>query len=220
MYLVLHFDIKMSFVWNYFNKLENKEEAHCSKCPKTNKPINCKGGSTSALVKHLKLRHGVTKETESTDGEPPSKKSKQSVLPFQQTKPSRMEVIAELAAKDGFSIQQIRDSNFIRAGIKRLYDYELPQSSTTLMKEVTNFADLKQDELGKTFLAYVKSGKRFSVSFDEWTSRRGRRYCNVTLHTNEQKYCLGVARVFGSLTAKRTQDVIRQSGIGTVSFKY
>lgn len=202
----------MSFVWSYFNKINGKEEAQCLKCVKT---FNCKGSSTSALIKHLKNVHKISKSDEKGDktpcGEPPQKKLKQTMIITKTNKPSRSEIISKLVAEDGLTIAQVQKSSFIREGIKRLYDYDLPKSSTTIMKEVHNFSGEKQKEITETLSAAVNKGCRFSLSFDEWTSKRGRRYCNINLHTEEDKYCLGIARVYGSMTSEKTQKILREN---------
>jgi hypothetical protein len=52
-------------------------------------------------------------------------------------------------------------------------------------------------------------GLRFSVITDEWTSIRNRRYLNVCVATNSRYINLGLARCWGSMTAKRTALLIQ-----------
>lgn len=95
--------------------------------------------------------------------------------------------------------------------MKRLYDYDLPQSTTTIMKDVHEFSDQKKEEVKEILRVALGNGIRFSLSFDEWSSRRGRRYCNINLHASDNKFCLGVVRVFGSLTSEKTQQILRDT---------
>jgi len=52
----------------------------------------------------------------------------------------------------------------------------------------------------KEELEYLKSqGKQFTLTFDEWTSTKNRRYLNVNIHIKSDFWNLGLARVKGSL---------------------
>ncbi len=46
------------------------------------------------------------------------------------------------------------------------------------------------------------SGGRFSITFDEWTSKSNRRYLCLNLHSTDKVYGLGTVRIQGSLPAE------------------
>lgn len=45
-----------SSVWSYFKKTKEAHSAVCSRCGTS---IQCKGGTTSGMRTHLKLKHGI-----------------------------------------------------------------------------------------------------------------------------------------------------------------
>lgn len=47
-----------------------------------------------------------------------------------------------------------------------------------------------------------KSGERFSLTFDEWTSSSNKRFMNINVHTNKKLWNLGMIRIKGSMTAE------------------
>lgn len=105
----------MSFVWKYFKKTEADPNIAACQVKTCKSKLSCKGSSTSGMIKHLKIQHKIVdaSETEDTEiEEPPKKKLKQSQLLLESTKPSRSEIISQLVAEDGFTIEQIRKSSF------------------------------------------------------------------------------------------------------------
>lgn len=46
----------------------------------------------------------------------------------------------------------------------------------------------------KKFAQFKANGFRFSLTMDEWTSIRGRKYANVNLHCDGGTFCLGLVR--------------------------
>ena len=58
----------------------------------------------------------------------------------------------------------------------------------------------KISELSQEKMSGEVSGERFSLSFDEWTSQRNRRYLNIIVHgQNSNFWSLGLARINGTL---------------------
>jgi hypothetical protein len=201
----------VSFVWSYFTKSKDNSTAKCDKCKSD---FKTKGSSTTSLISHLEKKHGIKKEdtenlTKKSNYEPPEKKLKQSKLSFMDVKPSRAQIFSEMAAKDGITINQILKSKTIANGLKYA-GYEVPKSANTIIKEIYEFYEEKQEEIITNITKLKNSGEKWSISFDEWTSRRGRRYLNINLHNSkDEPICLGLVHVLGSLTAERTQKLIR-----------
>lgn len=190
----------VSYVWKHFTKSENGQSAKCSKC---NCILSCKGASTSALRNHLLKMHNLLDEVD----EPPQKRLKQSTLSLKNKKTSG-QVLAELAAKDGLTINQIRISECVSKGLKT-FGYDMPKSGNTIMKEIALFGNTLIEEVVNQIKLEKLQGAKYSLSFDEWTSMKNRRYLNINLHKKSGDFvCLGLIRVFGSLTAAKTKFLI------------
>lgn len=58
--------------------------------------------------------------------------------------------------------------------------------------------------------AHKYSDKRFSLTFDEWTSMKNRRYININVHANDTFWNLGLARVHGSMPATKGIEIIEK----------
>ena len=56
------------------------------------------------------------------------------------------------------------------------------------------FIRIKKNELADYFESAVKSGKRFSLSLDEYTSSQCRRYMNINVHDVNEHWSLGMIR--------------------------
>ena len=52
-------------------------------------------------------------------------------------------------------------------------------------------------------------GARFSISFDESTTARNRRYVNINLHNENDFHSLGMVRVEGIMSAERAVDLVK-----------
>lgn len=194
----------VSFVWDHFDRNEDETSATCRLCGSA---IFSKG-STSTLIRHLKKMHSIDKP-DLDEEEPQRKKMKQSTLQFQtKSKISANEAFAELICKDGFTVNQVQKSRFVRKGLAS-ENIDVPKSNNTIMKKVHEFYSEKRTSLISTLKKEKLLGMKWSISFDEWTSKRGRRYLNINLHGNERIDCLGMVRVFGSLTSARTEELIR-----------
>ena len=66
----------------------------------------------------------------------------------------------------------------------------------------------KKNELADYFKSAVKSGKRFSLSLDEYTSSQCRRYMNINVHDVNEHWSLGMIRVSHSLSYSRIIEMV------------
>lgn len=117
---------------------------------------------------------------------------------------------------DGFSINGIANSQFIRQSlIARGPDYVLPIGNTNIMKLVHQQFELAKFEVTQRLNAMKSNGDRFSLTLDEWTSRKNRGYLNVNVHFKDGDFVnLGLERIPGrcpaevikSLTEKKLAD--------------
>ena len=103
---------KRSEVWNHF--IRNLEEAKCRICQKT---MSCKGGSTTGLRNHLMVHDIQPCKIQKEDPIPKRHAAQNSITLFSK-KETLDEVIARLAAEDGFSYSKICQSKFIRSALR------------------------------------------------------------------------------------------------------
>jgi hypothetical protein len=95
----------VSFVWSYFIKSKDNLTAKCDKC-KTN--VKIKGISTTSLITHLENMESEKKAVKiqriNLIMNHLKKRLKQSKLSFINVKPSRTQILSEMVAKDGITI--------------------------------------------------------------------------------------------------------------------
>lgn len=205
-----------SYVWNHFSKSRiKKDTAICNYCKKE---ILCKGSSTSGLTRHISSQHKdkdhiidssiSTNQGTSTDSSNPSapkiaKLQQSSILKYADRK-QLSEIVARLATVDGFSINGIANSQFIRQSlVARGSDYALPIGNTNVMKLVHQQFELAKFEVTQRFKAMLNAGDRFSITLDEWTSRKNRGYLNVNVHFKDGDFVnLGLERIPGRCPAE------------------
>ena len=73
---------------------------------------------------------------------------------------------------------------------------------------VLSFYNNKKNELADYFKSAVKSGKRFSLSLDEYTSSQCRRYMNINVHDVNEHWSLGMIRVSHSINYSRIIEMV------------
>ena len=73
---------------------------------------------------------------------------------------------------------------------------------------VLSFYNNKKNELADYFKSAVKSGKRFSLSLDEYTSSQFRRYMNINVHDVNEHWSLEMIRVSHSLNYSRIIEMV------------
>jgi hypothetical protein len=223
--------MERSKVWQYYTKIKNEGTAQCKKCPKK---ISMKSSNTTGLVRHLENVHKISLKTESQpsspataststagneneDEQPPgSKKPKlttQTTLSFSTQKQQSLgEIVSELAAKDGLTIRQITRSEFIRDSIQRR-GFKLPNNETDVMNIILKYYEQKKKETIE-LLRQLRQSKdyesaRFSLSIDEWSSLKNRRYFNICVHyTGGIFYNLGLVYIPGKCGASETRQIV------------
>ena len=188
-----------SIVWDKFTFDTVTEKAKCNICESI---LLAKGKSTSGLKRHLTGKHKL-QLTEKPDlpAEPKKRKLTTTPLtPFLTGKKSLDEVIARLASEDLLTLRVIAKSEGLRKAFKA-DGYELPQSPTTVQACVLRFYESVKAKMVSEIAGKIEKGLRLSLSTDEYTSTRNRRYLNINLHYPGGFYCLGLVRVHGSMPA-------------------
>lgn len=215
-------------VWFYFNRDKSGNLAKCNKCYGE---IKTNGGSTKGLHVHLRSKHDIdllkkkptNNETENTNlstggtttdasmqqCQKPAKKIKISSYFIPENDRSLAATLARLVAVDGLSFSVICTSHDIRAGLMAMGHASIPTSANTIRQMICEYAKTLR-EIVKNKVAELKAkGQRFSVTFDEWTSLRNRRYMNVNVHSKGgQFWSLGLIRVEGSMPATSCIELV------------
>lgn len=92
------------------------------------------------------------------------------------------------------------------------YD-DLPKSPNTIKKIVVEKSTQLKGDLKKELEKLKAQGQKFSVSLDEWTSARNRRYMNINVHCSNFQdkgfRNLGLARITGRGTAVRCANILK-----------
>lgn len=205
---------RKSTIWLYFEK-QNNDFAKCIRC---NKQIKCKGSSTSSLRSHLKAIHGINDQqhTDEDDAQPSTSKkfkfetsTSAPIVKFLQ-KESLGELLAKCAAYDGFSINAIIRSTAIREFITKR-GYEMPRTRHTVKKLILEFYKEKVNELKIHLKTLKEKGEKFSITVDEWTDIKMKRYINVTLHLfNKSSYKLGLIKILNTCDASKTKELVAE----------
>ena len=88
--------------------------------------------------------------------------------------------------------------------------FNVPKSARTIRNIVINYAgDIRKNFIG-TLAKKTTNGERYSLTFDEWSSLRNRRYMNINIHDRNDFYNLGLVRVFGSMPAEKCIELLEQ----------
>lgn len=116
-----------------------------------------------------------------------------------------------MTACDGLSFNVLCTSTDIRNGLLAQSFTNIPKTPKSIRKMVVNFAkEVRQTEMMIDFRTRISRGERFSLTVDEWTSVRNRRYININVHFTDKKFWnLGLIRGCGSLTAEKCVELIK-----------
>lgn len=210
-----------SAVWQYFDRSKGNQFAVCQLCKVT---LKTGGGSTKTLHGHLSAKHKITllkrkNETEDDgDGSIPQLQKVEQIsintmnryLLLAGDERSMAATVARLTACDGLSFRVIVKSPDMRRLMLSSGFTNFPRSQTALKNIVLKHAQTLRAAISAEFQQLLKTGKRFSLTFDEWTSVRNRRYMCVNVHADGPKYwSLGLVRVWGSMPAEECIKLLR-----------
>lgn len=96
------------------------------------------------------------------------------------------EIIFRLVAKDRLLIRAITKSEFIRESLMQK-GYKLLKNEIDV-NIILDYSNVKKNEMIAHFKSLYESGARFSLTIDEWTSLRNRRYFNIRCITYVSTY--------------------------------
>jgi len=208
-------------VWNYFVRGKtNKNESKCTKCGKI---IICSGGSTSGMHTHLKALHSIIlrKREPVLSNEDlnivtcsianSAKKPKNSITEYfdSNTDNSLPAVLSRLVSCDGISFNRISKSIDIRLGLTSRGFSDIPRSVATISESVKKYGENIKLKITRELDAAKRAeNQKFSLTFDEWTSVRNRRYLNLNIHSADTYWNLGLCRIHGTMPAEKCIEII------------
>ena len=192
--------------WKHFLRDQKNGVAKCKIC----QAILKSDSSTSGLVRHLDKVHNIQSESESVDtsGEPVAKKSK--ISSFFQPKakgPELQELVAKMTAVDGFSFAAISSSESLHF-ICQKAGYTLPKNHSDIRNLAVNQYESIKNQIKSEIQEAKEAGIRLSITNDESTSARNRRFMNMNAHFETNFKSLGMARVNGSLPGVKCAELV------------
>ena len=195
----------MSTVWNYSTKRKNpvtkQTEADCGRCGAV---IKCGDGSTSAIISHLKNKHQIDVKAVASETHVAQKRGK-SMLDFVKRK-TLNEIVSDMAT-DGISIRAITRNRYIRESIQR-DGFNLPQNESRVMSLIHEDFEDKKAKMIQEIKSQIDKDKKFTMTIDEYSTVRRRRYFGINVHSNGKTYKTGLVRIMGSCNAEKMKEVV------------
>ena len=118
------------------------------------------------------------------------------------------EIVTKLVAVDGFPVAAISKSEFIRNSFADK-GFILPKNPSLVMNMIYKQYDSVKEKLTMEINESLKSGKRFSISLDEFSSLKNQRYLNINIHQDKEKFwSLGMVAIQGHITSEKILEEI------------
>lgn len=185
-------------VWNYFMREEKGQLAQCKfeDCKKILKS----GGGTTSLHNHLKTHQIVVVKEKSKDES--SNKIKKIDNYFKKDEDSLKLRLSRMTSLDGIPFSVFITSKDMRDMIKSMgFKEKLPNSSTSIRQIVMEYSKNVREMQIKEIQKIKIDGSKFSVIFDEWSSKKNRRYLNIILKSESSQFWnIGLIRIKESFT--------------------
>ena len=189
--------IRRSKYTSYFDINYKKENAVCNRCAKT---FQMKNGNTKGLKKHLKDKHNIdidkntskdnsASSVQSLDDEK-SGPSNIGIRKYFPTKTPPLEELVSIEAARGASFRYITKSKTLGKGFSFSGNgYKPPKSSNTVRRLVHKSAENHRKIIREKLKKMTEEDQRFCAVTDEWTCPvKRRRYLNVSLHLKGKIY--------------------------------
>ena len=194
-----------SKVWEHF--AQDGNQASCRLCAKK---LCCNGGSTSGLSRHLKSKHSLSLDSQEKLPQKKAKLQQKSIMSFVNDKKETLQsIVSQLAAVDGFAVHAICKSKFIRESLCAK-GFRLPLGESNIMDLIHSQHEIIQKEIKSKIEMKLQCNARFSVTLDEYSSVRCRRYMNVCIRYQSQYFNLGLVRMLASCEAEKILQLLEK----------
>lgn len=202
---------RKSEVWQNFLYCKSTEKAKCNLCQAV---LKASGSSTKGLITHLKFVHKIAVkscmiESETSKKDQTKMKVRKIGSFFKSKKPSLDELLSQLTAVDGLTFNQIAKSERIHRAFKA-DGYDLPRSHKQVRDLVIKHSEKIRKFVKEELMAIKQNNGRFSITLDESTSTRNRRYMNINVHFQGGFRSLGVIRIQGSMNAAKAIKLVEE----------
>ena len=199
-------EFKKDGIWSHYLRDRTGSSAQCITCRKI---LKCSGGSTKGLHVHQQTVHGSENVKQKVipvlDSLVNPPKKRKIIDYFHSGENSLPAVLARMTAIDGLPFALFITSSDLRQCLRSM-GHELPKCAKSIRVQVCKYADTIKSRLINEIKVAKSAGRRFSLTFDEWTSTKKRRYLNINLHGNvgnRNWHNLGLIRILGSFPAER-----------------
>ncbi|UYV81542.1 hypothetical protein LAZ67_20001485 [Cordylochernes scorpioides] len=136
----------------------------------------------------------------------PESKSKRADRPESKSKRvDRLE--SKMIALDGLSFSVFVTSKDLRKCLNAL-GHEIPLFAETIKIKVCRYADTFREKVVRELQMEKEKGQLFSLTLDEWTSIRSKRYLNINIHSRTKVWNLGLTRISGVFSSEQCKYVI------------
>ncbi len=201
---------KRSLVWEHFLVHPEKTGSKCKHCGQI-----FKDPATRTLGYHLRNRHKIktSSQPEGANAAPAESSSGgQSQITDHFRGPQQLSLehmLSNLAAVDGLTFHTLANSTTLH-NLWKKQGYRVPSCHKTIKRIVMQYSEKKKTELIQEIACWKEQGCRFSLTMDEWTSGRNRRYAGLNLHGQGGIILLGLVRISGSMPAERGMELIKK----------
>lgn len=232
-------------VWYYFLRAADSQSCKCNLCQKIIKSIGGTTTGLRVHLKSshgidISLKLDIEENKDSSTIQPPSQTTptasssnqllkqdhaysissplvkKRKVTDYFQSSHSMEAIVSRMVALDGLAFSIFCTSEdqrrlFTNSG----YD-KLPKTPKGIKNIVMNFSEQEKKKLVGELKQHLAAGKKFSLTFDEWTSTRNARYININVHCGDEFADgshfknLGLVRIYGSLPAETCIQLLKE----------
>ena len=194
-------------IWKHFLRSVCKL-AQCKAC---NKTLKCDGGSTKGLHVHLKSAHQIDilikRKSTQTENDTQTKRTKNQTIDKFVNDATLLAIFARMTACDGLPFSIFITSQDLRKSLTAL-GHTLPKSATSIREQVMKYGLHVTERIKHDIILKKSNGEKFSITSDEWTSMRNRRYLNLNVHGVGYFWNLGLVRIQGSFSAEKCIEKI------------
>lgn len=217
-------EFKITGIWKDFLRNDTGQKAKCKICCKV---IKCTGGSTKGLHVHMQTMHGGKKKEQegrveeaqvsegnlsqpsSSKGPAPKKAKITSFFPPKEDL-SLDATLGRMCSRDGIPFNLFCTSNDLRQLLGAKGFKDLPTSPNGVRNRVMVHCRKIMGVIKSELKESVGLNKRFTLTLDEYTSLRNRRYMSVNVHCGKDTWGLGVIRCHGSMPAEKCVEVLNE----------